>query len=41
MGYSNLENPDLVVAVIVENGGTGSEAAVPVAGEIFDAYYYG
>ncbi len=40
MGYSNIENPDLVVAVIVENGGTGSEAAVPIAGEIFDAYYY-
>lgn len=41
MGYSNIEEPDLVVAVIVENGGTGSEAAVPVAAEIFDAYYYG
>ena len=28
-----------VVAVIVENGGSGSEAAVPIAGQIFDAYY--
>ncbi len=25
IGYSNLDDPDLVVAVIVENGGTGSE----------------
>jgi peptidoglycan glycosyltransferase len=40
IGYSNVENPDLVVAVIVEGGGTGSEVAVPIAGQIFDAYYY-
>lgn len=40
IGYSNVNNPDLVVAVIVENGGTGSQAAVPIAGEIFDAYYF-
>ena len=41
IGYCNVDDPDLVVAVIVENGGTGSEAAVPVAASIFDAYYYG
>lgn len=40
IGYSNIDDPDLVVAVIVENGGTGSEAAVPIAGQIFDAYYF-
>lgn len=40
IGYSNVNNPDLVVVVIVENGGTGSQAAVPIAGEIFDAYYF-
>ncbi|MED9966273.1 MAG: penicillin-binding transpeptidase domain-containing protein [Blautia sp.] len=40
IGYSNVDNPDLAVAVIVENGGTGSQAAVPIAGEIFDAYYF-
>jgi peptidoglycan glycosyltransferase len=39
VGYCSDEDPDLVVAVIVENGGTGSEAAVPIAGQIFDAYY--
>jgi peptidoglycan glycosyltransferase len=39
VGYCSEEDPDLVVAVIVENGGTGSEAAVPIAGQIFDAYY--
>ena len=41
VGYSNVEDPDLVVAVIVEGGGTGSEVAVPIAAQIFDAYYYG
>jgi peptidoglycan glycosyltransferase len=39
VGYCSKDDPDLVVAVIVENGGTGSQAAVPIAGEIFDAYY--
>ncbi len=39
IGYSNIEDPDLVVSIIVENGGTGSEAAVPIAAQIFDAYY--
>lgn len=41
IGYSNVEDPELVVAIIVENGGTGSEAAVPIAGQLFDAYYFG
>lgn len=41
IGYCNADDPDLVVAIIVENGGTGSEAAVPIAGQLFDAYYYG
>lgn len=40
VGYSNVADPDIVVSVIVEGGGTGSEAAVPIAGQIFDAYYY-
>jgi peptidoglycan glycosyltransferase len=41
VGYSNVDDPDLVVAIIVENGGTGSEAAVPIAAQIFDTYYFG
>ena len=39
VGYSNVSSPDLVVAVIVEDGGTGSESAVPAAAAVFDAYY--
>ena len=35
-----MDDPDIAVAVIVENGGTGSEAAVPIAADVFDAYYF-
>ena len=38
-GFSNPEDPDIVVTVIMENGGSGSENAVPAAKKIFDAYY--
>lgn len=34
IGYSNVDDPDLAVAVIVEGGGTGSEAAVPIASQL-------
>lgn len=40
VGYCNRDQPELVVAVIVENGGTGSESAVPIAARIFDSYYF-
>lgn len=39
VGYSNVEDPDLVVVVIAEDGGTGSETAVPIASQIFQTYY--
>lgn len=41
VGFSNVENPDIVVVVIAEDGGTGSQTAVPIARAIFDSYYYG
>ena len=41
VGFSNVEDPDLVVAVIAEGAGTGSKVALPIAHEIFNAYYYG
>lgn len=41
VGFSNVEDPDIAVAVIAEDGGTGSQTAVPIAKAIFDAYYYG
>lgn len=39
VGYSNVNNPDIVVSVIAEDGGSGSSAAVPMAKYIFDSYY--
>lgn len=39
VGFSNVEDPDIVVSVIAEDGGTGSSAAVPIARAIFDEYY--
>ncbi len=41
VGFSNVEDPDLVVSVISEGSGTGSEVAVPIAKKIFDAYHAG
>lgn len=39
VGFSNVDNPDIVVCVIAEKAGSGSEAAVPIAKKIFNAYY--
>ncbi len=39
VGFSNVDNPDIVVSVIAESAGTGSDVAVPIARQIFDAYY--
>lgn len=39
VGYSNVADPEIVVSVIAEGAGTGSEVAVPIAKKIFDAYY--
>jgi len=38
-GFSNVEDPDIVVTVILEGAGNGSEYAVPAAKWIFDAYH--
>ncbi|MBU2875975.1 penicillin-binding protein 2 [Marinobacter salexigens] len=38
VGFAPLKNPQIAVAVIVENGGGGSSTAAPVARELFDAW---
>ncbi len=38
-GFSNTDDPELVVTVIMEGAGSGGDYAVPVAKRIFDAYY--
>ena len=38
IGYAPAENPQIAVAVIVEHGGFGAEAAAPVAREVIRTY---
>jgi penicillin-binding protein 2 len=39
VGVAPYRNPELAVAIFIEHGGHGGEAAAPVAHAIFDAYY--
>lgn len=40
VGYAHMDGKeDIAISVIVEKSGTGSEYALPIAKEIFDAYY--
>jgi len=38
VGYAPYDKPEIAVAVIVENGGSGAATAAPVARSIFDWY---
>lgn len=38
VGYAPADNPQIVVSVIVEDGGTGSQSAVPIAKKMFETY---
>lgn len=38
IGYAPLDNPKIVVSVIVEGGGEGNAISVPVAGRVFQKY---
>lgn len=40
VGFSNVDNPELVVSVVVENADTSSVTGTSVAKQIFNAYYY-
>ena len=39
-GFSNIENPEIVVTVVVESADQSGKSAVSVAKKVFDAYYY-
>ena len=38
VGYAPVENPEIVVSIIVEDGGSGSKTAVPIAKKMFESY---
>ncbi len=39
-GFAPYDEPEIVVTVMIENGGEGSEIAVPAAEEIFREYFF-
>ncbi|MGL6199897.1 MAG: peptidoglycan D,D-transpeptidase FtsI family protein [Lachnospiraceae bacterium] len=39
IGFTNVDNPDLVISVVIENADQTGTSATYVAGEVFDAYY--
>ncbi len=39
IGYADVEEPEIVVSVVVEEGSSGGSTAAPIAKEVFDAYY--
>ena len=39
VAYGPFANPDIVVAVIVEQGGFGSQSAVPIGRKILEAWF--
>jgi len=41
VGFAPVDDPKIAVAVVVENGGSGSGAAAPVARAMFDAWLLG
>ena len=38
VGFAPADDPKIAVCVLVEDAGTASSEAVPIAGEILDAY---
>lgn len=39
VGFAPIDNPEIVVSIVVEGVGTGSQYAVPIASRIFDKYF--
>ncbi len=39
ISYAPAEDPQIAVAVIVENGGHGSSVAAPIARKVMDAFF--
>jgi penicillin-binding protein 2 len=39
VGFGPYEDPEIAIAIVVDQGGSGSAVAAPVARAIFDAYF--
>jgi penicillin-binding protein 2 len=38
-GFAPIENPEVAIAIIVENAGSGSSKAAPIARQVLDVYF--
>jgi penicillin-binding protein 2 len=41
VAYAPADRPRIALAVLVENGGFGAQAAAPIARQVFDSYLLG
>jgi penicillin-binding protein 2 len=41
ISYAPEEDPEIVIAVLLENAGFGSISAAPIAGLLYEQYFYG
>ena len=41
MGFAPMNNPEIAIAVYVENGGFGATFGVPIGGLMMDMYLHG
>jgi penicillin-binding protein 2 len=39
IAFAPADDPEFVVAVVAENGGSGSKTAAPIAGKMIEAYF--
>jgi penicillin-binding protein 2 len=39
VAFGPAQNPEIAIAVVVENGGYGSKSAAPIAKAIFQTYF--
>jgi penicillin-binding protein 2 len=39
ISFAPFENPEIVVSVIVDNGGSGSAVAAPIARDVMNFYF--
>jgi len=39
IAFAPVENPRIAIAVLVENGGSGSRSAAPIARQVLDHYF--
>jgi cell division protein FtsI/penicillin-binding protein 2 len=40
-GYAPIDNPQIAVAVVVENSGEGSTFAAPICWQVMKAFFFG